>query len=359
MWLARSNNVIDTNNANGNTAATKMTGAGTRKFGVDLTANQNNNLTQRAGGKKTLKPVEHSKKSSSVPSSTETSSSQSEKQRHQNPARFENIDEVDRLDPQAVAEYSQEIHQHFRTAEREFMPAADYMDRQRHINIKMRAILIDWLVEVHLKFRLMPETLYLTINLIDRYLAIQPCPRRRLQLVGVTCMLLASKYEEIYFPEVQDFVYITDNAYSRADILRMEGQVLNTLKFDLTVPTALPFLKRFLKAAKADSKITFLSHFFVERMLQEYSMLNHTPSMIAASAVSMALRVNHRPTWSQTLRHYTGYTPGDLEACMRRMTRIVLYSPKVSLQAIRKKYGSHKYGSVSLVPFHRHFSTES
>ena len=83
------------------------------------------------------------------------------------------------------------------------------------INEKMRGILVDWLVEVHLKFKLMPETLFLTANLIDRYLATRAVSRKNLQLVGVTAMLVASKYEEIWAPEVRDFVYISDKAYDR------------------------------------------------------------------------------------------------------------------------------------------------
>lgn len=83
----------------------------------------------------------------------------------------------------------------------------------------MRAILIDWLVEVHLKFKLVPETLYLTVNLIDRYLEKEQVNRQKLQLVGVTSMMIASKYEEIYPPIIKDFVYITDNAYTKEEIL--------------------------------------------------------------------------------------------------------------------------------------------
>ena len=97
----------------------------------------------------------------------------------------------------------------------------------------MRAILIDWLVEVHLKFKLVPESLYLTVNLIDRYLEKEQVNRQRLQLVGVTAMLIACKYEEIYPPIVKDFVYITDNAYSKEEILEMERKMLQTLDFDI------------------------------------------------------------------------------------------------------------------------------
>lgn len=76
------------------------------------------------------------------------------------------------------------------------------MNSQPDINSKMRAILIDWLVEVHRKFELMPESLYLTINIVDCYLSMKVVSRRELQLVGIGSMLIACKYEEIWAPEV-------------------------------------------------------------------------------------------------------------------------------------------------------------
>jgi cyclin B len=109
-----------------------------------------------------------------------------------------------------------------RNTELDYIAQPGYMKNQPDINEKMRAILIDWLVEVHLKFKLYPETLYLTINLIDRYLEKEVVHRQHLQLVGVTSMLIASKYEEIYAPEVRDFVYITDKAYTKEEILKKE-----------------------------------------------------------------------------------------------------------------------------------------
>ena len=95
------------------------------------------------------------------------------------------------------------------------MPMAKYMKYQEDINPFMREILTDWLIEVHLKFKLQPETLYLTMNLIDRFLSKTSINRKNLQLVGVTANFIAAKYEEIYPPNVNDFVYISDNAYTR------------------------------------------------------------------------------------------------------------------------------------------------
>lgn len=89
------------------------------------------------------------------------------------------------------------------------------MVHQTEINDKMRAILVDWLIEVHSKFKLVKETLFISISIIDRYLEKQLVCKSRLQLVGVTALLIASKYEEIYPPEMKDFVFITDGAYTK------------------------------------------------------------------------------------------------------------------------------------------------
>lgn len=82
----------------------------------------------------------------------------------------------------------------------------------------MRAILVDWLVEVAEEYKLATETLYLTVNYVDRYLSVKVVPRSQLQLVGVACMLVASKFEEVYAPAVDEFVYISDNTYTKDEV---------------------------------------------------------------------------------------------------------------------------------------------
>ena len=130
----------------------------------------------------------------------------------------DNIDERDTDDPLCVTSYVQDMYEHFRSKESSTSVRPVYMEDQRYINERMRSILVDWLVEVHLKFKLVPETLYLTINIIDRYLAKATVTRPKLQLVGVTALLIASKYEEIYPPELRDLVYICDRAYSKNEV---------------------------------------------------------------------------------------------------------------------------------------------
>jgi G2/mitotic-specific cyclin-B, other len=164
-----------------------------------------------------------------------------------------------------------------------------YMKDQPHLNSMMRAILIDWLVEVHAKFRLVPETLYLGVNIIDRYLSEEKVDKKELQLVGITSLLLACKYEEIYPPEVKDCVYITDKAYTREQVLEMEAKIVKTLKFHLTVPTAYNFLIRFLHVTEASETVKNLARYYSERMLQEYDSLRFRPSVLAAAAVTLAV----------------------------------------------------------------------
>jgi G2/mitotic-specific cyclin-B, other len=164
-------------------------------------------------------------------------------------------------------------------------------EKQPELNSSMRAILVDWLVEVHMKFRLLPETLYLCVNILDRYLSREGVNRNRLQLVGVTALLIACKYEEIYPPEVRDCVYITDRAYTRQEVLDMEAAIVKTLRFTLTVPTGYPFLQRFLHVTKATTTVRNLASYYMERMLQEHSALMFKPSLLAAAAICLA--TNH------------------------------------------------------------------
>ncbi|RLM56164.1 cyclin-B2-2-like [Panicum miliaceum] len=164
------------------------------------------------------------------------------------------IDSCDAGNSLAVVEYVDEIYRFYRRTEGSSCVPTNYMSSQTDINEKMRGILIDWLIEVHYKLELLEETLFLTVNIIDRFLALENVVRKKLQLVGVTAMLLACKYEEVSVPVVEDLILICDRAYTRADILEMERRIVNTLKFNMSVPTPYCFMRRFLKAAQAEKR---------------------------------------------------------------------------------------------------------
>mmetsp|Transcript_4173 Transcript_4173/g.9350 ORF Transcript_4173/g.9350 Transcript_4173/m.9350 type:complete len:370 (+) Transcript_4173:195-1304(+) len=167
--------------------------------------------------------------------------------------------------------------------------AKPYMTIQSDLNYKMRGILVDWIIDVHLSMKLLPPTLWLTVNIMDRYLSKTPIMRKVLQLVGIAALSLACKTEEIYAPGPQDFVYITDNAYSTTELMGMELNVLEVLGWQLAVPTSYHFLLRYLDAVHATTETRLLAHFYAERNLQESDVLQHRPNIYAASAVYAAL----------------------------------------------------------------------
>lgn len=118
------------------------------------------------------------------------------------PADVHDIDQDDIGNPQQCAEYVGEIYAYMMELERRHAVPTDHLSIQaQNVKPQMRAILVDWLQEVHQRFKLIPETMYLTVDILDRFLAIQPIARTKLQLVGVTSMLIASKYEEMYPPD--------------------------------------------------------------------------------------------------------------------------------------------------------------
>lgn len=223
-------------------------------------------------------------------------------------------------DPLECSEYATDIFNHLKNTELEYIAQPGYMKNQQDINEKMRAILIDWLVEVHLKFKLYPETLYLTVNLIDRFLEKEEVMRQHLQLVGVTAMLIASKYEEIYAPEVRDFVYITDKAYTKEQILSMEYKMLTTMNFNITTPSSYRFLERIYKLCpEADERVFNLSRYLVELSLVEYRMLKHHPSMLASAALFLSMKILKKEysQWTEKLKETTWFTEQQIRQCAK------------------------------------------
>ncbi|TVU19994.1 hypothetical protein EJB05_36180 [Eragrostis curvula] len=252
---------------------------------------------------------------------------------------IEDIDKLDGDNQLAVVDYIEDIYKYYKAAENENLPS-DYMGSQPEITAKMRAILADWIVEVHGKFGLMPETLYLIMYIVDRYLSLQPMPRRELQLVGMAAILIAAKYEEIWAPEVNDLIEIADYTYSRQQILGMEKAILNTMEWNLTVPTMYVFLVRFAKAAGRDDKeMENMVFYFSELALLEYSTVTLCPSFIAASAVYAARCTLKRSSlWTDTLKHHTGFDEPQLKDCANILIRCHDALPSGKLKATYLKY---------------------
>lgn len=257
-------------------------------------------------------------------------------------------EEEDRDNVQLVAEYEVEIDGQLFREELNFLPHPDYMDTQPDINARMRAILVDWLIEVHLKYRLRPETLYLAISIIDRYLTRMPVMRKRLQLVGVTAMFIASKFEEINPPEIQDFVYITDNAYTRDNLLQMECCMLTSLRFQLVSVTAFHFADRLQRINRCTSEHRSLSQYLVELSLVDIRMIRYPPSHLVAAALLLSNElVGRLPLWPVALAQQARHTEQQLRGCAEELRALLYAAPHSSLQAVRKKYLTPEHNCVA------------
>lgn len=260
------------------------------------------------------------------------------------------IDKRDANDPLCVTSYVREIYQHCRQQEHRAV-VGDYMGSQPAINPRMRAILVDWLCSVHHKFKCEPETLYRTVSILDRYLAQRAASRKELQLIGTTAMLIASKYEEIYPVELKDLVYICDHLYTKDDIIDMETQMLQTLNYQISIPTIYKFFVRYLNVGRADKEIIFVSSFVLEESLRSYDTLKYKPSQLAAAAVLVGRFKAGRHKWSPTLREYSGYREEDVLPVARAVLAANEAVP-LGLAETKKRFRRSRRFSVSDIPLH-------
>ena len=209
----------------------------------------------------------------------------------------QDLDAEDAEDPLMVAEYVVEIYDYMRELEISTMANANYMDNQAELEWKMRGILVDWLLEVHTRFRLLPETLFLAVNIIDRFLSSKIVQLDRLQLVGVTAMFIASKYEEVLSPHVQNFRHVADDGFTEEEILQAEKFVLQALDYDLSYPNPMNFVRRISKADNYDVQTRTLGKYLLEISCLDHRFIEYPPSHIAAAAMYLARMVLERGEW--------------------------------------------------------------
>ncbi|KAF1365065.1 A/B/D/E cyclin [Lizonia empirigonia] len=257
------------------------------------------------------------------------------------------LDKEDNDDPLMVSEYVVEIFEYLKELEIATMANPDYMESQNELEWKMRGILVDWLLEVHTRFRLLPETLFLAVNIIDRFLSSKIVQLDRLQLVGVTAMFIASKYEEVLSPHVQNFRHVADDGFTEEEILSAERFVLTALNYDLSYPNPMNFLRRISKADNYDIQTRTLGKYLLEIGCLDHRFLAHPPSQVAAAAMYLARMVLERGPWDSTLVHYSGYSEEEVQPVINLM--IDYLSGPVLHEAFFKKYASKKFLKASIV----------
>jgi len=259
--------------------------------------------------------------------------------------------EGETVDIFSVPEYSQDIYCYLREAETKHLPKWNYMSKQPDITHSMRSILVDWLVEVAEEYKLQTETLYLAVSYIDRFLSYMSVQRAKLQLVGTACMFIASKYEEIYPPDVGEFVYITDDTYNKRQVLRMEHLVLKVLGFDLSAPTSHLFVSQLGQMSQTNEKTQHLAMYLNELSLMSgENFLRYTPSLVAAASIALARHTMGVEAWPSAVAESSGISVQDLQECLVALHAVYVQAEGSAQQAVREKYKSSKYHAVSDIP---------
>lgn len=246
-----------------------------------------------------------------------------------------------------LEEYHASINAHLLEKDLRNPVRKDYMQAQTDINAKMRSILVDWLVDVHLKFELLPQTLFGCVSLIDRYLQVTELKRTRLQLVGVASLMIVAKIEEVYSPMVKDYLAVCDNAYSAAELLAMEGEILATLGFNVLCPSAYTFLSNYNFRMELEDKLFYYCQYLLETALLEMNHLKHSSAVLAAGAIFFANKLFKKEGWPQDYEAVTGVGEAALKAAAKDIFLSLQKSEKGELRAVAKKFAESQFLEVS------------
>lgn len=263
------------------------------------------------------------------------------------PSVLAELPQVDCSDRKSVLAYESLILEHLKGRLDVYAVDREFMARQPDIDGKMRSILVDWLVDVSMKFRLSAHTLFLTVNLIDRYLAVREVGKLELQLLGVTALMTQCKYEEVYPPQLKDFVAVCDNAYSAADILQMEAEILDALEFDLTQPTTLYFLDIIQLRLKMDDKPLAFARYILETALLEVAAVKHNNLLLVAGAVFLVFKIFKLGSWTCEHDGVFGLPDSQVKTCAKELYMIMQKIDASTLSAVKRKFATPQFSEVS------------
>ena len=258
---------------------------------------------------------------------------------------IKNVDTRDKSDdPLCATEYVNDIHKYHREKESLTMVDPEYIREHPKINELFRATVVDWLVAVHSGDYgwgdLSTDTLYLTVNLIDRFLALAsfPVTTKNFQLVSVACFFIASKYEDIYPPFAGELCDLSNRVFCPQDIFDMEERIMTTLDYHVSLPTANTFLLGYLKVAGASTNelVVNVAGFLLDGSLLSYALLKFLPSQLAAAVVLLACECTE-DTWNSTLVEFTGYSFETIVPVAQAVLEAKMETPE-NLLAIDNKY---------------------
>lgn len=200
----------------------------------------------------------------------------------------------------------------------------------------------------------MSETLYVTVSIIDRYLSKVNIKKSQLHLLGVTALLIATKYEEIYPPELKDLLNISENKFSKDEVLKMENEILSTLEFNFFAPSSLRFLERYRKISNtaSDDQIFFFAQYLGEIALLDSFLLKHKQSNLAAAAFALSARsIKKINAWNNEMEKCTGIKGDDIKEAIEDLKQFALEVNPKFLSTLKYKFQKNEYLNVAQIPF--------
>ena len=264
--------------------------------------------------------------------------------------------------PQIPIEYINIIYHNLLKEEKgNIIPKVDwnYMRRQKEITEQMRSILFDWIIDVHYKFKFTDETLFMTQDIIDRYLSINQISKDKFQLLGITAMLIACKHEEINLPKIDDFIYITDNAYSRNEVIYMEYKILNDLKFSLLRPSANKFYDYMAIKFNFNEEQYYMGKYIMEYFIVDINYIKYTASVISCACTYIVLKFfkfeNYHDVYD--IKYYNfiddenkynqQFSENDVKDCARDICFFVDNAHKTKFLSCWKKYSQKEFKNIA------------
>ena len=237
------------------------------------------------------------------------------------------------------------------------MPDYTYMSRQNEINEKMRSILVDWIIDVHFKFGFTDETLFMTVSIIDRYLSICQITRTNFQLLGITALMIACKHEEIDLPKIDDFIYITDNAYVKDEVIKMEEDVLSKLNFAFLYPSPIKFFEYLSLHFKFEKKHHMMGKYLMESFLLDVKNAKYKPSIISCACAYIVMKffkmANYHDSYNKKFyvldETVEKYSEHNIKECAKDICLLVDNINKTNYQACSKKYSKPEQEKVSII----------
>jgi len=251
------------------------------------------------------------------------------------------------LEVQHVHDYQESILSYLKQNEPSYRVGKDYLTAQPDINSKMRGILIDWLVDVSLKFKLQPQCLFMCVNLLDRFLFRTELSRHKLQLAGITCLMIVAKFEEVYPPMMKDYICVCDNAYSKRELLEMEGSILKALNFDIAQTSSFGFLKMFNSKIKMEDSVFVFARYLLECALLDTSSLKHDNIALGAGAIFLVNKIFKKNYLSDFYDQVTKVPEDQVKAAAKDLYVILNRQEGGELTAVKRKFSHEVYFEVS------------